>query len=87
VLRYIVEFDIINKKIEVKLVSEPINSFIGQLKDAENLIEIYTETNGLHPIVVKGNTAGKEIVVRTLIQVILKISNRIQQNEALLLYN
>jgi homoserine dehydrogenase len=87
VLRYIGEFDITNRKIEVKLVSEPTSSAIGQLKDAENLIEIYTETSDLHPIVVQGNTTGKEIVARTLIQDVLKISNRIKQKEAVLTYN
>lgn len=87
VLRYIGEFDVESKKMAVKLVSEPINSAIGQLKAAENLIEIYTETNGLNPIIIQGITTGKEIVARTLIKDILKISNRIKQKEAVLQYN
>lgn len=74
-----------NKKIiEVKLF-EPTNSAIGQLEGLENLIEIYTQTNGIEPIVIQGTTTGKEIAARTLIKDILKISNRIKQREAVLL--
>jgi homoserine dehydrogenase len=85
VLRYIGEFDVDKKTIKVKLVSEPIHSPIGQLKGIENLIEIYTQTNGLDPITIQGTTTGKEIAARTLIKDILKISNRIKQREAVLL--
>lgn len=87
VLRYIGEFDVYNRTIEVKLVSEPINSAIGQLKNAENLIEIYTETNGENPIIIQGASSGKEIAARALIKDILKVSNRIKQKDAILLYN
>lgn len=87
VLRYIGEFDVESKKIEVKLVSEPINSAIGQLKNAENLIEIYTLANGFHPIIFQGNTTGKNTAAKTLIKDILKISSRIQQKETHLVYN
>ncbi|WP_269227665.1 aspartate kinase [Flavobacterium eburneipallidum] len=87
VLRYIGEFDMDNKTIEVKLVSEPIQSSLGQLKGAENLIEIHTETNGLNPIIIQGTSTGKEIAARALLKDILKVSNRIKQKEALLLYN
>jgi homoserine dehydrogenase len=85
VLRYIGEFDVDKKTIEVKLVSEPIHSAIGQLKGIENLIEIHTQNNGLEPIIIQGNTTGKEIAVKTLIKDILKISNRIKQSEAVLI--
>ena len=87
VLRYVGEFDVYNRTIEVKLISEPINSAIGQLKNAENLIEIYTEENGSNPIIIQGASTGKKIAARALIKDILKISNRIKQKEALLLYN
>ncbi|HEY6142565.1 MAG TPA: aspartate kinase [Flavobacterium sp.] len=87
VLRYIGEFDIEKRTIEVKLISEPINSAIGQLKNAENLIEIYTEANGSEPIIIQGASSGKEVAARALIKDILKISDRIKLKESLLLYN
>ena len=86
VLRYIGEFDIESKKIEVKLISVPINSALGQLKGAENLIEIYTKTNGLNPIIIQGAGSDKDRAARALIKDILKIANRIKEKEALWLY-
>lgn len=87
VLRYIGELDLESKKIEVKLVSESINSAIGQLKNAENLIEIYTQTDGLHPFIIKGSSTGKEIAARTLIKDILKVSDCIKHKEYLFFHN
>jgi homoserine dehydrogenase len=83
VLRYIGEFNVENRQIGVQLVSTPINSVLGQLKGAENLIEIYTETNGLNPILIHGIEQGKKMAGRTLLQDILKISNYIKQKETI----
>lgn len=79
VLRYIGEIDIESNIIEVKLVSEPINSALGQLKGTDNLVEIYTKSNGVHPIIIQGGGTGKQIVARGVLNDILKISDRIQQ--------
>jgi homoserine dehydrogenase len=86
VLRYIGEFDIESKKIEVKLISVPIHSALGQLRSTENLIEIYTKTNGTNPIIIQGGGSGKEITASALLKDILKISNRIKQKESLWLH-
>lgn len=87
VLRYIGEFDMESKKIDIKLISVPVNSAFGQLKGAENLIEIYTKTNGLNPIIIQGAGSDKNIAAKALIKDILKISNRIKQKETLWSYS
>jgi aspartokinase/homoserine dehydrogenase 1 len=87
VLRYIGQFDLEGKKLDVKLISVPANSALGQLKGAENLIEIYTKSNGTSPIILQGGGSDKEITARALLKDILKISNRIKQKEALWSYS
>ena len=84
VLRYIGELDIIQKKLEVKLVSEHNNSALGQLKGADNLIEIYTKSYGENPIVIQGAGAGKEVTARGILTDILKIASQINQKEKIL---
>lgn len=79
VLRYIGEIDVESNTAEVKLVSEPINSALGQLKGTDNLVEIYTKSSGAHPIIIQGTGTGKQIVARTVLNDILKISDRMQQ--------
>ncbi|MDI5897166.1 aspartate kinase [Flavobacterium yafengii] len=83
VLRYVGEFDIESEKIEVKLISVPFNSVLGQLQDTENLIEIYTKTNSKNPIIIQGTGSGKEIAARAILKDILKISNHIKQKETI----
>ena len=84
VLRYIGELDVIHKKLEVKLVSEPNNNVLGQLKGADNLIEIYTKSYGENPIVIQGAGAGKEVTARGILTDILKIASQISQKEKIL---
>jgi len=79
VLRYIGELDLIDKTLEVKLVSEPANSPLGQLKGADSLIEIYTQSYGENPIVIQGAGAGKEVTARGVLTDILKISETIKR--------
>jgi homoserine dehydrogenase len=81
VLRYIGEIDLETKKIEVKLVSEPRNSPIGQLKGADNIFEIFTTTYGEIPIVIQGAGAGKNVTARGVLNDILHISEKIKIQE------
>lgn len=83
VLRYIGELDVESGKLEVKLISEPTNSALGQLKERDNLIEIYTKSNGVNPIIIQGAGAGKQIAARSVLNDILKISDRIKQKETI----
>lgn len=81
VLRYIGEFDLEKKKLEVKLVSESQNSPIGKLKGADNLIEIYSKSYGEIPIVIQGAGAGKQVTARGVLTDILKVSEQIKTKE------
>ena len=83
VLRYVGEFDVITKKLEVKLISVPKKSALGQLKGADNLIEIYTLSYGEIPIVIQGAGAGRQVTARGVLTDILKIAEKIKIKEAI----
>lgn len=74
VLRYIGELDVEKNKLEVKLVSVPGNTPLGQLKGADSLIEIYSKSYGENPIVIQGAGAGKEVTARGVLTDILRLS-------------
>lgn len=82
VLRYVGELDVTNQKLEVKLISTPTNSALGQLKGADNLIEIYTQSYGEIPIVIQGAGAGKQVTARGVLNDILKIAEKIKVKES-----
>lgn len=81
VLRYIGEIDLENQNFIVKLISEPKNSTLGQLKGADNLIEIYTESYGEIPIVIQGAGAGGIVTARGVLSDILIISDQLKIKE------
>jgi homoserine dehydrogenase len=83
VLRYVGEISILEAKFEVKLISEPITSAIGQLKGSETAFEIYTEFRGTVPIVVHGDRSEKkaEIIARGILTDILKVAEKIKRKE------
>jgi aspartokinase/homoserine dehydrogenase 1 len=81
-LRYVGELDVKTKQLEVKLVSVPKSSPLGQLKGADNLIEIYTKSYGEIPIVIQGAGAGKQVTARGVLTDILKIAEKIKIKEA-----
>lgn len=83
VLRYVGELDLVTKTLQVKLVSTPENSALGQLKGADNLIEIYTKSYGEFPIVIQGAGAGNEVTARGVLSDILKIAEKIKIKEAI----
>lgn len=85
VLRYIGEISIPENKFEVKLVSEPISSAIGQLKGTETVFEIYTQSRGNNPIVVRGDNSGRktETIARGILVDILKVSEKIKIKETI----
>lgn len=82
VLRYVGEFDVAKKTLEVKLISVPKSSALGQLKGADNLIEIYTKSYGEIPIVIQGAGAGKQVTARGVLTDILKIAEKAKIKEA-----
>lgn len=60
VLRYIGEFDVEKNTLEVKLVSEPVTSAIGQLKGSDSIFEIYTQSYANTPIVLQSASPCKQ---------------------------
>lgn len=62
-------------ELDVKLVSVPASSALGQLKGSDSLFEIYTESYGENPIVIMGAGAGAKVTARGVFGDILRISN------------
>lgn len=58
---------------EVKLVETDKFTALGQLKGADSIFEIYTESYGEHPIVIQGAGAGAEVTARGVFGDILRI--------------
>jgi len=77
VLRYIGELDVVSKTLEVKLISEEKNSALGQLKGADSVFEIFTESYGDKPLVIQGAGAGKQVTARGVLSDVIKASNYI----------
>ena len=59
--------------LEVKLVSVPVTSALGQVKGADSIFEIYTESYGENPIVIQGAGAGAAVTARGVFGDILRI--------------
>ena len=80
VLRYIGELsgDLQQDKgnLEVKLVSVPESSALGQLKGSDSIFEIYTESYGERPIVIQGAGAGASVTARGVFGDILRIIDK-----------
>ncbi len=78
VLRYIGEIsgDLSKDKgiLEIKLISTPNDTPIGSLKGSDVIFEIYTESYGKRPIVIKGAGTGSEVTARGVFGDILKLA-------------
>ena len=81
VLRYIGDLsgDLQQDKgnLEVSLVSVPAESSLGQVKGADSIFEIYTESYGDRPIIIQGAGAGAAVTARGVFGDILKLSEKI----------
>ncbi|MBZ9728322.1 aspartate kinase [Salegentibacter sp. JZCK2] len=77
VLRYIGEIEVGSASLEAKLISEPRNSALGQIKGADNIFEIYTESYGDQPLVIQGAGAGAAVTARGVASDVLKLSQRL----------
>ncbi|WP_047419104.1 bifunctional aspartate kinase/homoserine dehydrogenase I [Cellulophaga sp. Hel_I_12] len=77
VLRYVGDLsgDLQKEKgnLEVKLISVPKESALGQVKGSDSIIEIYTESYGEHPLVIQGAGAGAAVTARGVFGDILRI--------------
>jgi len=77
VLRYVGELNVPKGTLDVKLIQEEKESSIGQLRGADSVFEIYSESYNESPLVIKGAGAGKAVTARGLFSDIIKLSNRI----------
>jgi aspartokinase/homoserine dehydrogenase 1 len=80
VLRYIGELsgDLTKSKgkLEVKLVSVPDDSSLGQIKGSDSIFEIYTESYGEQPLVIQGAGAGAKVTARGVFGDILRLTEK-----------
>ena len=80
VLRYVGELsgDLQKEKgnLEVKLISVPKESALGQVKGSDSIIEIYTESYGDNPLVIQGAGAGSAVTARGVFGDILRIAEK-----------
>lgn len=80
VLRYVGELsgDLQLEKgnLEVKLISVPESSALGQLQGSDSIFEIYTESYGERPIVIQGAGAGASVTARGVFGDILRIADK-----------
>ena len=80
VLRYVGDLhgDLQKEKgiLDVKLVSVPKESALGQVKGSDSIIEIYTESYGENPLVIQGAGAGAAVTARGVFGDILRIAQK-----------
>ncbi|WP_047247597.1 bifunctional aspartate kinase/homoserine dehydrogenase I [Maribacter thermophilus] len=80
VLRYVGDLhgDLQKEKgiLEVKLISVPKESALGQVKGSDSIIEIYTESYGENPLVIQGAGAGAAVTARGVFGDVLRIAEK-----------
>ncbi|MGF1559879.1 MAG: bifunctional aspartate kinase/homoserine dehydrogenase I [Flavobacteriaceae bacterium] len=80
VLRYVGDLygDLQKEKgeLEVKLISVPKESALGQVRGSDSIIEIYTESYGKNPLVIQGAGAGAAVTARGVFGDILRIAEK-----------
>jgi len=80
VLRYIGDLsgDLQQDKgvLEVKLISVPSNSALGQIQGADAIFEVFTESYGEKPIVIQGAGAGAAVTARGVFGDILRLAEK-----------
>jgi len=80
VLRYIGDLhgDLFQEKgiLDVRLVSVPESSALGQVKGSDSIFEIYTESYGDQPIVIQGAGAGAAVTARGVFGDILRLIDK-----------
>ena len=63
--------------LDVRLVTVPKNSMLGQIKGSDSVFEIYTESYGKNPIVIQGAGAGASVTARGVFGDILRLSDKL----------
>lgn len=77
VIRHVGELNLQTGQLEVKLAKEKKSSALGSLQNADSSFEIFTESYGEQPLVIRGAGAGAAVTARGLVCDILKLSERL----------
>ena len=62
--------------LEVKLISVPANSALGQIQGADAIFEVFTESYGEKPIVIQGAGAGAAVTARGVFGDVLRLAEK-----------
>ena len=81
VLRYVGELsgDLMGRKGDLKVSLEvvPRHSSLGQVRGADSLVEIYTDSYGDKPLVIQGAGAGPKVTARGVFGDVLRVAERV----------
>lgn len=76
VLRYVGDLRVDENKLTVSLVKASKNSPLGNIRNADSIFEIYTESYGTQPIIIQGAGAGAEVTARGVYSDLLRIGGQ-----------
>ncbi|MCC9135113.1 bifunctional aspartate kinase/homoserine dehydrogenase I [Pontibacter silvestris] len=76
VLRYVGDLEVDENKLTVSLVKASKNSPLGNIRNADSIFEIYTESYGTQPIIIQGAGAGAEVTARGVYSDLLRIGGQ-----------
>jgi len=73
VLRYVGDLDVTNQTLKAALVKTSTTTPLGNIKNADSIFEIYTESYGEQPIVIQGAGAGAKVTARGVYSDLLRM--------------
>lgn len=73
VLRYVGDLDVTDQTLKVALVKASKTTPLGNIKNADSIFEIYTESYGEQPIVIQGAGAGAKVTARGVYSDLLRM--------------
>ncbi|WP_029037231.1 homoserine dehydrogenase family protein [Salinimicrobium xinjiangense] len=77
VIRHVGELDLQTGILDVKLVTEKRTSALGSLQNADSSFEIFTESYGEQPLVIKGAGAGAAVTARGVLTDLIKLAEKL----------
>ena len=77
VIRHVGELDLQTGVLDVKLVTEKQTSALGSLQNADSSFEIFTESYGEQPLVIKGAGAGAAVTARGVLTDLIKLAEKL----------
>ena len=76
VLRYVGDLEVGKNRLTVSLVKASKNSPLGNIRNADSIFEIYTESYGAQPIIIQGAGAGAEVTARGVYSDLLRMGEQ-----------